>query len=99
MGSARIRPKLLPEKLLPIREFLNLGKVDMANKLQLEILSHSGNQYRIKPGRISEYENGRREPNLFVLIAYIHLGQVHLESVVDDDVIVSTFRKRLGKEF
>jgi len=70
MGSARIRPKLLPEKLLAIREFLNLGKVDMANKLQFEILSHSGKQYKIKPARISEYETGRCEPDLFALIAY-----------------------------
>jgi len=97
MGHARNRPTLLPDKLLAIREFLNLGRVEMASTLQLEILSHFGKHYQLKPGRISEYENGQREPNLFELIAYVRLGQVHMEAVVDDDVIVSTFRKRLGK--
>ena len=71
----------------------------MANTLKLEILSHTGQPYNIKPGRISEYENGHREPNLFVLIAYARLGQVHMESVADDCFTLDEFRKRLGKEF
>ena len=99
MGYPRNRPKLLPAKLLAIREFLNVGQVDMASKLQFEILSHSRRQYHIQPARISEYENGEREPNLFVLIAYIRLGQVHLESLVDDDITVDKFRRLLGKQF
>ncbi len=77
----------------------------MAITLQSEILSHSGHhcgserrQYQIKPARISDYESGKREPDFFVMIAYTRLGQVHLESVVDDAVTVNTFRKRLGKE-
>lgn len=98
MGHARNRPKLLPDKLLMIREFLNLSQVEMASSLQSEILSHSGHQYEIKPSRISEYENGKREPNLFVLIAYVRLGKVQMESVLDDDVSVVAFRKRLGKQ-
>ena len=71
----------------------------MANVLQLEIFAHSGRYYDIKPGRISEFETGRREPNLFVLAAYARLAKVHLESVADDHVLVKDFRKRLGKEF
>ena len=98
MGSPRRQPKLLPAKLLAIREFLNVGQADMATKLELQILSHSRRQYQIKPARISEYEKEKRKPNLFVLIAYARLGQVHLESVADDHVIVKNFRKRLGKE-
>ena len=99
MGRARNRPKLLPDKLLAIREFLSVGQVDMASKLQSEILSHSRKQYQIKRSRISEWENGRREPDLFVMIAYVRLGHVHIESVVDDNVSLEHFRKRLGKEF
>jgi len=99
MGNPRRRPKLLPEKLLAIREFLKVGQVDMASKLQSEILSHSRRRYRVESGRVSEYEKGKREPNLFVLIAYGRLGHVHMESVVDDCVIVDQFRTRLGKEF
>jgi len=99
MGRPRNCPKLLPNKLLAIREFLNLGQVEMATQLQSEIYSQSGRQNQIKPCRIWEYENGHREPNLFVLIAYARLGQVHIETVVDDDVIVETLRERLGNEF
>ena len=99
MAHPRRRPKLLPDKLLAIREFLNAGQADMASKLQFEILSHSRRQYEIEPARISEYEKGKREPNLFVLIAYARLAHVHMESVVDDDVIIDEFCTRLGKEF
>lgn len=99
MGNSRPRPKLLPDKLLAIREFLHVGQADMSRKLQFEILSHSRRRYEIEPARISEYEKGKREPNLFVLTAYARLGHVHMESIVDDGVIVDQFRKRLGKEF
>jgi transcriptional regulator with XRE-family HTH domain len=99
MGHSRNRPQLLPEKLLAIRDFLNVAQPDMASKLQFEILSHSRKQFRITSARISEYENGKREPNLLVLIAYARLGKVHMESVGDDQVTVDDFRKRLGKQF
>jgi transcriptional regulator with XRE-family HTH domain len=99
MGNQpRTRQQLLPDKLLAIRKFLKLGQVEMSKAFQSEILSHSGRRYNLKPGRISEYENGQREPNLFVLIAYARLGQVHLESVADDRVTVKEFRRLLGKE-
>lgn len=98
MGNVRKRPKLLPNKLLAIREFLNVSQVDMASKLQSNILANSGRQYPIKPARTSDYENGKREPNLFVLMAYARLGKVHLESVVDDDITVTTFRALIGHE-
>ena len=99
MGNPRPRPKLLPEKLLAIREFLNLGQVDMASELQSQLLSHCGWQSQIQSARISEYENGEREPNLFVLIAYIRLGQVHMEFLVDDDITGDNFHTLLGKDF
>jgi transcriptional regulator with XRE-family HTH domain len=89
----------LPAKLLAIREFLNVGQADMASKLQFEILFHSRRQYQIEPARVWQFEKGKREPNLFVLIAYVRLGHLHMESVVDDGVIIDQFRTRLGKEF
>jgi len=99
MGYSRNCPKLLAKKLLAVREFLDVGQADMASRLQSEILSQSGRNYPIHPGRTSEYENGRREPNLFVLMAYARLAKLHLETLVDDDVRLEIFRKRLGKEF
>ena len=98
MGNPRRRPRLLPAKLLAIREFLNVCQADMATKVQFEILSHSRRQYQIQPARISEYENGEREPNLFVLIAYSRLGEVHMASLVDDEITEDNFHTLLGKE-
>jgi hypothetical protein len=98
MGNVRKRPKLLPNKLLAIREFLNVGQAHMASKLQCDILANSGRRYPIKSARTSEFELGKREPHLFVLMAYARLGKVHLESVVDDDITVTTFRARIGHE-
>ena len=69
----------------------------MAESLQSEILSHARLKYNIKPGRISEYELARREPNLIVLLAYARLGKVHLELVVDDRFTVDEVRQKLGK--
>jgi len=88
---------LLPKKLLAIRDFLNLSQVQIAESLRSEIPPKSGRSYNIKPGRISEYENGRRKPNLIVLLAYAHLGRVHLELIADDRFTLEVFRKQLGK--
>lgn len=37
-------------------------------------------------GRISEYERGKREPSLWVLLAYARVAGIHLEDLVDDDI-------------
>src|SRR5689334_5113121 len=50
MGHVRKRPTLLSNKLFAIREYLNASQVDMANRLESEILSYSGRQYAVKPG-------------------------------------------------
>ena len=98
MGHIRKRPQFLHNKLFAIREFLNASQVDMANKLESEILAYSTRHYLIKPGRTSEYEHGRREPNLFVLMAYARLAKLHLETLVNDEINLETFRSRLGNE-
>ena len=36
--------------------------------------------------RISEYETGRREPSLSMLLAYARVAGVHLEDIVNDQV-------------
>jgi hypothetical protein len=98
MGNVRKRPKLLPNKLLAIRESLRVSQADMANKLHSDILAISRRRYPIKAARTSEFELGKREPHLFVLMAYARLGKVHLESVVDDHITVTKFRARIGHE-
>ena len=98
MGNPRPRSDILPEKLLAIREFLNVDRADMARELQSQVLSHCGRQSRIEPTRIWEYETGVREPNLFVLLAYSRLGKVHMESLVDDDIDEADFFFLLGSQ-
>ena len=86
MGHVRRKPKLLPNKLVLIREHLGIVLVDMARKLE------AGS------GRLSNYENGKSEPTLMELLVYARLGKVHLESIVDDEVSVDSLRKLLGKQ-
>ena len=98
MRDRRGTQELLPEKLIAIREFLTFGEVEMAESLSSDVTSQSGEPRNIKPGRISEYENGRLEPNLLVLVAYARLGRVHLELIADDRFTIQEFRQQLGKQ-
>ena len=86
MGHVRRKPKLLPNKLVLIRESLGIVLVDMARKLE------AGS------GRVSNYENGNSEPNLMELLVYARLGKVELELIVDDEISLDSFRKLLGKQ-
>src|SRR5262245_27324565 len=86
MGHVRRKPKLLPNKLVLIREHLGIVLVDMARK------------FEAGSGRLSNYENGNSETTLMELLVYARLGKVDLESIVDDEVSVDSFRKLLGKQ-
>lgn len=97
MRDRRNNSPLLPKKLIALRKFLTVGEVELAASLSSDIVSQSGRSYKIKPGRISEYEQGLFEPNLLVLVAYARLGKIHLEFVVDDRFTLQEFRKQLGK--
>jgi transcriptional regulator with XRE-family HTH domain len=39
-----------------------------------------------QPGHISEFENGRREPSLLVLLAVARVAGIPMELLVDDDL-------------
>ena len=61
MGQkARSRPERLPAKLLAIRQHLGVSQTQMIKLLESD-LAYS---------RISEWEIGRREPNLMLLLQY-----------------------------
>jgi len=72
--SHRQRPKHLASKLLAIRKRLNLSQSQMALRLDI----------KVGTARISEWENGVREPDLFVLLRYARLLNVRMEILVDD---------------
>ena len=77
MGNPRPRPMRLAEKLLQIRTGLGLSQTQMLERLGLGDTMHYG--------RISEYEQDKREPSLITLLAYARAASVHLEDIVDDD--------------
>lgn len=78
MGNPRPKPRRLAEKLLQIRQGLELSQTQMLARMGLEETMHYG--------RISEYEQGKREPTLITLLAYARAASVHLEDIVDDDL-------------
>jgi DNA-binding XRE family transcriptional regulator len=77
MGSPRPKPLRLAEKLRQIRTQLGLSQTELLERMGLAGMMHYG--------RISEYEQGKREPNLMTLLAYARTAQVHLEDIVADE--------------
>jgi len=76
MGHARRRPKRLAEKLKIIRNTLQLSQSELHRSLGVE--------EDIPYNRISDYELGKNEPTLIVLLEYARVAGVHLETIVDD---------------
>jgi len=79
MGQPRAKPKYLAAKLLAIRQGRKLSQPKMARLL------------KIRDSRVSQYETGKREPNLMVLLAYARAGQVTVEQLIDDDLDLYDF--------
>lgn len=73
---ARYIPARLPEKLIQIRKALGLTQQEMLERLNLpeEILQTS----------ISQYERGKIEPPIFVLLQYADVVNVWLEVLLRD---------------
>lgn len=84
MGKrANPRPEHLPAKLLAIRKTLGLSQPQIAKLLE------------IKASRISEFELGRRTPNLVLALSYARLIGVPLEHMADDETSLETFKSML----
>jgi transcriptional regulator with XRE-family HTH domain len=79
MGYARPQPRRLAAKLREIRTGLELSQQQMA-----QVVAHRRSP--VYPGHISEFEAGRREPSLLVLLKYARAGRVSVERLIDDDV-------------
>jgi transcriptional regulator with XRE-family HTH domain len=77
VGNAkRGRPRRLPEKLLAVREKLGASQTEMARLIGQGMSS----------ARISEYEAGKREPNLMVLLHYAKAAEISTDNLIDDSV-------------
>jgi transcriptional regulator with XRE-family HTH domain len=77
MGNPRPKPERLGQKLLQIREWVGISQARMPKRLGFP---------NMHPGRISEYETGKREPSTMILLAYADLAGVHVEDLINDNV-------------
>ena len=78
MGTARQRSERLAEKLLQVRLALGLSQTEMVKRLGLEGM--------IVYNRISDYELGKREPPLPILLRYARVAGVSVEALIDDEL-------------
>ena len=79
MGKrARMRPAYLAAKLLQIREALGLSQSEMLKRLGFEA--------DMVAARISEFELGKNEPPLPVLLEYARAANVSTDALIDDNV-------------
>ena len=79
MGAKpRLRQKRLPEKLRAIRDALGLSQTGMLKRLGAEDL--------IEYNRISEFETGKGEPPLMILLLYARVANVWMDVLVDDEL-------------
>jgi transcriptional regulator with XRE-family HTH domain len=79
MGTyPRLRQQRLPEKLRAIRDALGLSQTEMLRRLGAEDL--------IEYNRISEFETGKREPPLAILLLYARAANVWMDALVDDEL-------------
>jgi transcriptional regulator with XRE-family HTH domain len=77
MGRApRPKPSRLSEKLLAIRTALGMSQTQIWRALEVTA------DYTA----ISQYESGKREPPLPVLLRYAELANVYVDALIDDRV-------------
>ena len=74
--AARLRVEKLPQKLKQIRESLGFSQNELIRELGFEDVIYQGN--------VSEYESGRREPPLPILLRYAQVAGVCLDVIVSD---------------
>ena len=76
--KARIRPERLAEKLRQIRTALGISQSDMLWRL--------GYGEVLNLGRMSDYEQGKNEPPLPLLLEYARAANVSVEALIDDEL-------------
>ena len=79
MGKkARPKQERLAEKLLQIRNTLGLSQSEMLRRLEFE--------EEMVAARISEFELGKNEPPLKVLLRYARVANVWTDVLIDDEL-------------
>lgn len=73
---ARLRPERLAEKLRQVRTSLGLSQTEMHSRLGFD--THYS--------RISEYELGKNEPPLPILLRYAELAGICVDVLINDSL-------------
>ena len=79
MGSARIRPDRLREKLAAVRKKLGYSQAEMAFFL-------SDDHVSVARQDIHRYENGEMGPSIIILLRYSRMVKVPMEVFADDNL-------------
>lgn len=77
--ARRPAPKRLAEKLSSIRTALGLSQTGIVKSLDYK-------ESPLYPAQISNFELGKREPPLQLLLAYARLANIPLEILADDEL-------------
>jgi transcriptional regulator with XRE-family HTH domain len=72
------KPKRLAEKLLTVRNLLGLSQTEMLKRLEADD--------RMDYYRISEFESGKGEPSLLILLAYARAANISTDVLIDDEI-------------
>src|SRR5205085_5939978 len=75
--SRRPAPRRLGEKLLQIRTALGLSQTGMVKRLDYE-------DSPLYAAQISNFEQGKREPPMMLVLAYARAASIPMELLVDD---------------
>jgi transcriptional regulator with XRE-family HTH domain len=75
--ARRPAPKRLGEKLFQIRTALELSQTGIVQRLDYA-------DSPLYPAQISNFEQGKREPPIQLLLAYARLANIPLEILADD---------------
>lgn len=87
MGKARrVVPERLPEKLKRIRLGLDLSLEMMVRVLESQLINLGYSDINLYSGYITEFEQGKREPILPVLLAYARVSKINVEILIDNDL-------------
>jgi transcriptional regulator with XRE-family HTH domain len=78
----RERPGRLAEKLRTIRQTLGLSQTEMLRRLEAED--------RMAYHRLSEFESGKGEPSLPILLRYARVAGVCVDVLIDDELDLPT---------
>ena len=74
--GARLKPERLAEKLVQLRTTLGLSQNELIRELDVDLTQN----------RISEYETGKGEPPLPVLLRYARIAGICVEVLIDDEL-------------